>query len=1208
MKPSFLPPLIASLGAVLLPAVVMAQDAPGALSDGLFEAPLSPFAVRRVEEGRPIPVIVTFTDTAMLAAPRSAAPTTFELEQRREFLTALRERVLLAAMGESGLRRLSDATRAARAGQSVAEERVTRQFAVTPAFSMMARPDTIRALRTHPDVLSVAEDVPVPPVLDESIPLIGADDVWSQGADGSGWAVAVLDSGVEVEHPMTGPAITASACFNTEDPGSSTSLCPGGLEEETDLTGPDSGDSCVEDDIARAPETGTDGCFHGTHVASTAAGRTMNLSGGSTIHGVARAASIVAVNVFSRFEADECDDSDDPCILSYQSDQLAALEWLYDNRNSLNLASVNMSLGGGEYSFACGGNQLRNIISSLRTAGIATVISSGNDRYLDAVSAPSCIPEAIAVGSTTKSDEISSFSNSSELVALLAPGSSIMAAWQTEEPPTGENCIINDREPNSEGYCHWFATSSGTSMAAPHVAGAFAVLRDAFPAATVDEILAALQFTGVQITDPDNGITRSRIQVDAAHALMSDGGLFSAGIEVTPTEAFRVSFDGNDTSNLPTKTYGLSNATGFTRAVTVTAPAWLDVSQSSFTLAPGATAFFEVSVDEINVPSESTSGTISVQVLSQSARIPVSILVVSPPATATTDLGPYPWTGDASAVSRNVFRITGLDTAVPTAIDVALNNAAQGSYTGDFGDCSLSIQAERYANGEYTITNDDLAECGAFRRADLTFRIAAHADDISRGVRLRRFATNSLGGMTDFSFDSEGVSSSESMAVETTGLDRGAGFVMVAEASIWSRPASAALPSGTGNIDQPEALLTAQFGTFEWTGDANAFTGSNFRISGLATAVPAAIDISIDNAGATGYAGSFSDCSLPINNARYSGSEYLIFKTDLASCGDFIRGDLTFRVTANSVDVNSGLEMRRFAVAHSGGLTDFAFDGESDARKALSAINGTEGQASFGPFEWTGGSSADLASVFRIVGFETGMPTRIDVAIDSPQRGNFTGTFDDCSLTIRSARKQGHEYLITQADLGDCRTFGQADLTFRVRGEMADVPEGLRMRRFAIGPSRDLTDFGFDHTPGSNATQVTAPAGTASGNGAVTFGPFDWVEDANGSLGNVFRIAGLDSGPPARIDVALMNATSGNYSGEFTDCTMTYRPVRAGVAEYTILSSDFTDCPGFGRADVLFRVVAADADISAGLTMRRIATTSSGGLSDLGFDADATSN
>lgn len=1204
MKPSFLPPLIASLGAVLLPAVVMAQDAPGALSDGLFEARLSPFAVRRIEEGRPIPVIVTFTETATLAAPRSAAPTTFELEQRREFLTALRERVLLAAMGESGLRRLTDATRAARAGQSVAEERVTRQFAVTPAFSMMARPDTIRALRNHPDVLRVTEDVPVPPVLDETIPLIGADDAWAQGADGSGWAVAILDTGVEVEHPMTGPAITASACFSTTSSGRSSSLCPGGVGEVTDLTSADAGDSCVEAEIAQPSQTGTDGCFHGTHVASTAAGRTVNLSGGRTLNGVARAANIVAVNVFSRFDADECDDSDDPCLLSYSADQLAALEWLYTHRDSLQLASVNMSLGGGEYRAACPEDDLRNIIRSLRAAGVATVISSGNDRYLDAVGAPSCIPEAITVGSTTKSDEISSFSNSSELVDLLAPGSSIWAAWQTEEPPTGQNCIINDREPNSEGYCHWFKTASGTSMAAPHVSGAFAVLRDAFPAATVDEILAALQVTGVQITDPDNGITRSRIQIDAAHALMSDGGLFSAGVEITPAEAFRVTFDGNDTSNLPTKIYGLSNDTGFTRTVTVTAPAWLDVSQSSFTLAPGATASFEVSVDEINVPSASTAGSISVQVLSQSADIPVSIRVVSPPA-AMTDLGPFPWAGDASAVSRNVFRITGLDTAMPTEILVSVTNAATNAYAGNFSDCSLSVQPGRYARGEYIITNTDLAECGNFRRADLTFRIFAEQADITEGIRMRRFATNSLGGMTDFSFDAEGTSSSEASAQPEPGLESDAGFVALAEDSIW---AQAELAPGEPSAAAPAALANADFGPFEWTGDANAFTGSAFRISGLGTAIPDSISVAIDNAASGSYAGTFADCSLNIVGARYSGSEYLIFGSDLAACGNFVRGDLTFRVSADSTDVSNGLAMRRFATALSGGLTDFAFDRESSTFSPLVSLDATHGQVAFGPFEWTGDSSASLSSIFRIVGFETGLPTQIDLSIRSAQQAGYTGSFADCSLTIRPERKNGNEYLITQSDLADCGAFGQADLVFRIRGLKTDAPQGLMMRRFAIGPSRDLTDFGFDHTPGSNATATNVPVGAPAGLGAVSFGPFDWVEDANGTTMSTFRISGLASGAPYRIDVALLNATAGSGVGSYFDCSLTIRAARSGEGDFVILPADFADCGSFGRADVLFRVVADQDDTSAGLTMRRLVTTSAGGLSDLGFDADSAAD
>ena len=101
-------------------------------------------------------------------------------------------------------------------------------------------------------------------------------------------------------------------------------------------------------------------------------------------------------------------------------------------------------------------------------AKIATVIASGNEYANGQVNAPGCISSAVTVGSTTKANQLSDFSNHSKLVDLLAPGTNIFAA-----APGGA-----------------YQSLSGTSMATPHVAGAWAVLKQAKPGASVQEIQA----------------------------------------------------------------------------------------------------------------------------------------------------------------------------------------------------------------------------------------------------------------------------------------------------------------------------------------------------------------------------------------------------------------------------------------------------------------------------------------------------------------------------------------------------------------------------------------------------------------------------------------------------------------------------------------------------------------------------------------------
>ncbi|MFI0419317.1 S8 family serine peptidase [Spongiactinospora sp. 9N601] len=362
---------------------------------------------------------------------------------------------------------------------------VLQTFTELPVVTVRGDRAALERLRRQPGVVSVSEDTPVPPALDRSIPLIGANRTRAAGFTGTGTAVAILDTGVATRHPFLGGRVVAEACFSPIDANySATSLCPNGTAQQE---GPGTADS----EKGPCAQGGLD-CAHGTHVAGIAAGA----------GGVAPAAKVVAIQVFSKFDSDSyCGLDGSPCILSFPSAQIAALEKVRQLRQAgTPVVAVNLSLGGGRYRAYCDSDTLKPAIDALLTAGVATVVAAGNSGYSDAVNSPSCVSSAIAVGSTTKADQVSDFSNRGPLLDVFAPGTD----------------IVSSIPGNKQG------SMSGTSMAAPHVTGAYAVLRQVFPRIAIGELETKIESTGRRI--PTGTATTPRLELDVAAGLKAPLG------------------------------------------------------------------------------------------------------------------------------------------------------------------------------------------------------------------------------------------------------------------------------------------------------------------------------------------------------------------------------------------------------------------------------------------------------------------------------------------------------------------------------------------------------------------------------------------------------------------------------------------------------------------------------------------------------------
>jgi subtilisin family serine protease len=342
-----------------------------------------------------------------------------------------------------------------------------RQFETVPAFSVNARSEeAVRAMASDPGVRRIDLDVGGTGQLSTSVRVIAATERHEVGNRGQGVVVAILDSGIDTDHPDLADAVVHQACFGGDGgPIDGAGFCPGGSDRRV-------GPGAAEDDAG-----------HGTFVSGIIAS-----NGVVSDPGVAPAASIVAIKV-----TDNCTSSG--CFYAF-SEIVAALDYIIANNATLKVRAINMSFGTSDlFAGACDNAAAFTMagaaaINTLRSIGVIAFASAGNNGSGTMMPAPACLSNVVSVGASDDLDVVAPFSNSNATTDIFAPGVSITSDFL------------------SGGT---FTTAGGTSAASPHAAGCAALLIDSGETLTPTAIETRLETSPFTVTDATNGLSFPRV-------------------------------------------------------------------------------------------------------------------------------------------------------------------------------------------------------------------------------------------------------------------------------------------------------------------------------------------------------------------------------------------------------------------------------------------------------------------------------------------------------------------------------------------------------------------------------------------------------------------------------------------------------------------------------------------------------------------------
>ena len=477
-------PRLYRLGLTFSVALVLLLAAVVALAEGPSPRPAADAAPTSASLDRLLPIEPDLLKAA-LQNPDQPADFIVYLRDKAD-LTAAEREPSKAARGTAVVAALKATADQSQAGVRAALDKAqqagkvsrVQPFWVTNAIAVRGAADVILTLAARPDVAIIRANrewtLPVRPTaaaaattVEWNIQALRADGVWNlMGIDGQGTVVASMDTGVDGQHP---DLMTAYRGYT------------GGLPDHR------SNWYCATDEGYLYPG---DGVGHGTHTTGLMVGRNGV--------GVAPGAKWIAVKVF-----DDRARTTDAWIHD-------AFQWLLAPGGDPTRAPdvVNGSWSSGAYDSLI----YRDDIRALRAAGIIPVFSAGNDGPFNAsINIPGGYAEVLTVGATDSESHLASFSSRGPSAFapfkpdVVAPGVGIRSAW------------------HGGGY----RLLDGTSMATPQVSGIAALMRQANPRLTPQQVIDLVRATARPIGDtptPNNQVGAGLADAYAAVAMALDAG------------------------------------------------------------------------------------------------------------------------------------------------------------------------------------------------------------------------------------------------------------------------------------------------------------------------------------------------------------------------------------------------------------------------------------------------------------------------------------------------------------------------------------------------------------------------------------------------------------------------------------------------------------------------------------------------------------